>query len=198
MTTNDTGAGAQDTGARPVTDATDQGLVRVRLLGLPLAVQARAQEHTDELIRELTLVGEQMRQQGNHAGLPARLVTLVEQLTAEYSAFTGEQEQQVAEAATAGRPTIDLDYRVPASTAAAARALEEILDEADEYCRAGQHLLTLPTPPDLVVYRRWFLEQFVAQIGGGQAVTYAQFLELDAASSASSHSPSHTAAATRR
>src|SRR4051812_48403301 len=133
MTSNDTGAGAQANGARQVTDATDEGLVTVRLLGLPLPVLARAQEHSDELIRELTLVGEQMRQQGDHAGLPARLVTLVEQLTAEYSAFTGEQEQQLAEATAAGRPTIDLDYRVPASTAAAARALEVILDEADDY-----------------------------------------------------------------
>jgi hypothetical protein len=190
MTSDTTGAGAQDTGARPVTDATEQGLVTVRLLGLPLPVQARAQEHSDELIRELTLVGEQMRQQGNHAGLPARLVTLVEQLTAEYSAFTGEQEQQVAEAAAAGRPTIDLDYRVPASTAEAVQALEAILDEADEYCRAGQHLLTLPTPPDLVVYRRWFLDQFARQIRGGQPLSYAEYVERETAS--------RTAAATRR
>jgi hypothetical protein len=195
MTSEHTGAGAQSTGARPITDARsitearDESLVTVRLLGLPLAVQARAQEHSDELIRELTLVGEQMRQQGNHAGLPARLVTLIEQLTAQYSAFTGEQEQQVAQATAAGRPTIDLDYRVPASTAEAVRALGTILDEADEYCRAGEHLLTLPTPPDLVVYRRWFLDQFERQIGGEEPVSYARYVQSDGASRTAATTP---------
>jgi hypothetical protein len=176
MTSSNTGAGQQN-GARPISDATQAGLVTVRLLGLPVQVQARAQEHSDELVRELTLVGEQMRQQGNHGDLPARLVTLVEQLTAEYSGFTGDQEQALTDAASAGRPTVDLTYRIPPSTSAAARALEDILDEADEYCRAGKHLLTLPTPPDLVTYRHWFLDQFVDQISGAEPVSWAEYLE---------------------
>jgi hypothetical protein len=141
-------------------------LVTVSLLRLPVPLQARAEEHSAELTRELMLIGEQMRQQGDHAGLPARLVTLVEQLTAEYSVFTGEQEQQIADAIAAGDEAIDLTYRVPSSVGAAARALDEILDEADEYCRAGEHLLTLPTPPDLVAYRRWFLDEFSRQAAG--------------------------------
>jgi hypothetical protein len=177
MTGKNTGARQQRNGARPISDATDAGLVTVQMLGLPLAMQARAQEHSDELVRELTLVGEQMRQQGNHGDLPARLVTLVEQLTEEYSAFTGDQEQLVADAAAAGKPTVDLTYRIPRSTSAAARALEAILDEADEYCRAGEHLLTLPTPPDLVTYRHWFLDQFVEQIAGAQPVSWAEYVE---------------------
>jgi hypothetical protein len=41
-----------------------------------------------------------------------------------------------------------------------------MLDEADEFCRQGKHLLTLATPPDLRRYRQWFLGEFVAQIGG--------------------------------
>jgi hypothetical protein len=154
---------------------TDVELVRIRMLGLPLALQGRAQEHSDELTRELMLIGEQMRQQGDHAGLPARLVALIEQLTAEYSAFTGEQEQQVANAMAAGAETIDLVYDVPASVAAAAHALIEILSEADEYCRAGEHLLTLPTPPDLVRYREWFLSEFVQQVAGDEPVPFAEY-----------------------
>jgi hypothetical protein len=153
----------------------DVQLARIRLVGLPLAVQARAQEHSDELTRELMLIGEQMRQQGDHAGLPARLVGLIEQLTAEYSAFTGEQEQQVANAMAAGAETIDLDYEVPSSVADAAHALIDILAEADDYCRAGEHLLTLPTPPDLVTYREWFLEEFVRQVAGHPPIPFAQF-----------------------
>lgn len=147
-------------------------LVTVRLLALPVSLQARAQEHADELTRELTLIGERMRQRGDHAGLPARLVSLVEQLTAEYSMFTGEQEQQVADAVASGAATIDLTYQVPASVAVAARALSDILDEADDYCRAGEHLLTLPTPDDLLTYRRWFLDAFTDQIAGAEPVPY--------------------------
>jgi hypothetical protein len=152
-------------------------LVMVRLIGLPVLLQARAQEHADELTRELTLIGEQMRQRGDHAGLPTRLVSLVEQLTAEYSMFTGEQEQQVADALASGAVTIDLTYQVPASVAVAARALSDILDEADDYCRAGEHLLTLPTPDDLLVYRRWFLDAFTDQIAGAEPVPYPAYVD---------------------
>jgi len=188
MTANDTGPGSSanqepnhnpsqdsNTGPRTDGDATGVDLVTVRLLGLPVAVQARAQEHTDELTRELLLIAEQMRQQGDHAGLPARLVALIEQLTGAYSAFTGEQERQLADAMATGVERIDLTYSVPADVADAAKALEDILEEADEYCRAGQHLLTLPTPPDLVRYRRWFLEQFVDQVVGARPVSFADY-----------------------
>jgi hypothetical protein len=41
-----------------------------------------------------------------------------------------------------------------------------MLDEADEYCRRGEHLLTLETPPELVRFRRWYLQEFVNQIAG--------------------------------
>ncbi len=150
-------------------------LVTVRLLGLPVQLQARAEEHSAELTRELMLIGEQMRQQDDHAGLPARLVALVEQLSTEYSPFTGEQEQQLADAAARGTETIDLAYRVPASVGGAARALDDILDEADEYCRAGQHLLTLPTPDDLIAYRRWFLDQFIDQTAGHEPVPFSAY-----------------------
>ena len=157
----------------PATPAEE--LVTIEVLGLPVAVQARAQEHSDELIRELMLIGEQMRQSGDHAGLPARLVSLVEQLTGQYTPFTGEQEQQLADAVASGAATVDLVYRVPASVGDAARALDEILAEADDYCRAGEHLLTLPTPPDLVRYRQWFLDQFTQQVDGAEPVSFADY-----------------------
>jgi len=192
MTTKDTGPGSaanqgpnqgvnqgSNEGQGPATgtdgDAGQIELVTVQLLGLPVGLQARAQEHSDELTRELTLIGEQMRQRGDHAGLPVRLVALVEELTGAYSAFTGDQEQQLAHAKATGVETIDLTYSVPAQVGDAAKALDDILDEADEYCRAGKHLLTLPTPPDLVRYRRWFLDQFVDQVVGARPVSFADY-----------------------
>jgi hypothetical protein len=146
-----------------------------QVLGLPIAVQARAQEQADELTRELTLIGEQLRQEGNTRELPARLVDLIEQLSRQYSTFTGEQEQQLADAVARGDASIDLTYQVPVSAAGAAQALSDILDEADDYCRAGEHLLTLATPEDLVVYRRWFLSQFTDQAAGRPPVAWDEY-----------------------
>lgn len=157
----------------------DIPLVSVRLLELPLDLQSRSQEHSDELTREMTLVAEQMRQQGDSGGLPLRLVELIATLTEQYSMFTLEQEQQIAAALRAGQETIDLDYRVPASAAEAATAVGAIFDEADDYCQAGQHLLTLATPPELVAYRKWYLQQFVDQIAGAEPVPWPRYRSLN-------------------
>ena len=40
-----------------------------------------------------------------------------------------------------------------------------MLDEADESCTRGDHLLTLATPEELR-FRCWFIGEFVAQING--------------------------------
>jgi hypothetical protein len=88
-----------------------------------------------------------LRQQTNTAELPVRLIALVEQVTGRYSAFTAEQERQLAEATVAGAETIDLTYRIPSTAAEVAQAIGDILDEADDYCRGGRYLLTLAHPP---------------------------------------------------
>lgn len=152
-------------------------LITVQVLGLPIGVQVEAQQQSDELTRELMLVAEQMRQRGSSAELPVRFVELVSTLSSRYAIFTAEQEAQLNAAIAAGEPTIDLTYTVPVSAAAAAGALGAILDEADEYCRQGQLLLTLATPERLVAYRRWFLDQFVDQAAGAAPVAWVDSAE---------------------
>jgi hypothetical protein len=171
-------------GAPPVEETTaaaaHDDLVTIRIIGMPIAVQARAQEHADELTRELTLIGAQLREEGNIRDLPALLVSLIEQLNARYSRFTTEQEQLLAEATARGDDTIDLTYQLPAAAAAHAQELGALLDQADVYCRTGRHLLTLATPDDLVAFRRWYLSQFIDQVAGQPPVpwdTYPQRAE---------------------
>ena len=41
-----------------------------------------------------------------------------------------------------------------------------MLEEADDYCRRGDHLLTLATPEEERRFRRWFIGEFVDQIEG--------------------------------
>ena len=150
-------------------------LLTVHVLGLPVDVQRRAQQQNEGLTRELTLIAEQLRRQGAVGDLPVRLVELVEQLGHQYGGMSEAQEQQLEDAGLSGAETIDLTYRLPPSVADAARALGHMLDEADEYCREGKHLLTLATPPDLLAYRRWFLSQFTEQAAGHPPVPWSEF-----------------------
>jgi hypothetical protein len=151
-------------------------LVTVQIVDLPVDVHVQAQQHGDEVSRELMLVAEQMHQRGDTAGLPRRFVELVNALSHRYSMFTAEQEQQLNAAIESGRPNVSLTYTVPASAAEAAAGLGDILDEVDQYCRDGKLLLALETPAPLVSYRRWFLEQFVNQAAGQPPVAWPDYV----------------------
>jgi hypothetical protein len=159
---------------------TSEGLHTVQVIGLPIAVQVRAQEHADELTRELTLIGAQLRQEGNVRELPTLLLSLIEEFGHHYSSFTVEQEQLLADAMERGDDTIDLTYQVRSSAGAAAQSLAEVLDQADAYCSSGRHLLTLATPDDLVTYRRWFLSQFTNQVTGLPPISWDEYVRQHA------------------
>ena len=135
-------------------------LVTVRILGLPLDVMQRSAEHSDELLREFALI----REEGSEH-VPARLLALVEELRGRFGSFSEGARQSMQAALERGEETIDLSYEVPPAVAAAARQLGALLDEADDFCRAGD-LLTLATLPEGVAFRRWYLEEFQRQVDG--------------------------------
>jgi hypothetical protein len=156
-------------------------LRRVEIVGLPIAEHARTQEHSAELVREMYLMAQQLHDEptpqtmAEHP-LPARLLDLVNELGQRFAGFTTAQDLRLTEAINAGLPSIDLVYELPLAAAEAAQHLSDIFDEADEFCLAGQHLLTLATPPDLVAYRRWFLSEIIGQLGGGSPSSWPEFL----------------------
>lgn len=152
----------------------DGDLVDVRLLELPVDVWSLTQQHTDELLREFTLMTSSAPdgEDPSHE-VPRRLLELVEVLTASYSDASDEPRRRLFAAAEAGQTVIDeLRYRVPPEVGEASLTLGAMLDEADDYCRAGQHLLTLATPPDLVRFRQWYLGEFAAQVHGRPPVPW--------------------------
>jgi hypothetical protein len=157
-----------------VTDLSSD-LIPVALLRVPVPLWARSQEHTDELLREFTLIAARLHDQPGSAEVPVRLVELIEELTRQYGGLNTNQEHRLAEADAAGVAEIDLTYLVPMEVAEASKALGAILDEADDYCRAGQHLLTLATPPELVRFRRWFLDEFVSQLTGAAPTLFPDY-----------------------
>lgn len=147
-------------------NADEERWVTVRLLNLPLDLHVRSAEHSADLQREFVLIHERMQATGEPPSVPHRFVELVDTLSARYADLGREQEEELEAAVARGERSIDLTFRVPAHTADAVGTIGELLDDADEYCRQGRHLLTLATPPDLIAYRRWYLDEFARQIAG--------------------------------
>lgn len=147
----------------------------VRLLRLPIALHASSQEHGAELMREMYLVAQQVHESGP-SHLPIRLIALVEELGNRFGGMTTAQDQQIEAAIAADVDEIDVVYRMPRDAADASRHLGDVLEEVDEFCRQGKHLLTLATPEHLLHYRRWYLGQFVAQLADRPATSWPAYL----------------------
>lgn len=150
------------------------GLVEVWLLGFPVDVQARAEEHHEELLREFSHIAHSDVETSER--IPDRLLALVARLRAQYEPFTGSARSEIEDARAAGRTRLDVRYVVPPEVKDVAAHLSAELDEADRFCRAGD-LLTLATPPEIVRFRRWFLEQFSRQIDGGSPTSWDEYGE---------------------
>lgn len=150
-------------------------LVAVHLQKLPVSLWAQSQEHSDELLREFLLIASERNRPHLSHEIPGRLTALIDELTGRYGEFSAENAQRLADAAAAGVDSIDLDYLLPVSAATAADHLCELLDEADDYCRTGQHLLTLATPDRLVQFRRWFLGEISWQVAGRPPIPWPDY-----------------------
>ena len=150
-------------------------LVEVRLLQVPVPLWARTQQLTDELLREFALAAAQADDEQAHH-LPGRLTALIDRLTARFDGVSTAQEEQLFAAAAAGQEVLDeLVFLVPPAAAPASRELGDLLEEADAYCRDGQHLLTLAAPEDVVRFRRWYLWSFLQQVDGAAPVAWPDY-----------------------
>jgi len=142
---------------------TEPELMEVRLIGVPLDVQLQANAHYDALMREFELIRQSDAAAG---GVPARLLDLVDELSTRFAAF-GEQPRALVEAERErGGTSVDLVFEVPQDITEACKRLLALLDEADAYCSAGEHLVTLSSPPAVRAYREWFLREFIEQSDG--------------------------------
>ena len=148
------------------------GFVNVRILGVPLALYREAAEHSDELQREFALI--LLTPEGHEASVPARLLRLMGDLETRFGQFRDAQREELLAALDRGEGHADLIYRLPPEAKEAAATLSTMLDEADAYCRAGEHLLTLATGPGPLAFRRWFLSEFVAQVDGAAPTPWAE------------------------
>ncbi|HEX7166356.1 MAG TPA: hypothetical protein VF230_05175 [Acidimicrobiales bacterium] len=149
----------------------DGELVEVHLRGFPVVVHRRASEHQQELQREFQLI--LIGAADGPIDVPKRLFELIDVVTTRFAGVSDPQTREIEEADLKGVETIDdLIYRVPPATSAACVALSRMLDECDDYCREGGALLTLSSPDEALAYRRWYLGEFVAQLGGHRPLAW--------------------------
>jgi hypothetical protein len=141
----------------------DDELVEVHLLRYPLRVGRRASEHYEEVFRELALLAD--TQPPAPDSLPSRMLALVGDLGRRYPRQQAHEEERDA-ALRAGETSRHMVIRVGASMVEGTKALDALLDETDDLCRAGT-LLTLGPPQGVVAFRRWYLEQCTTQLQGG-------------------------------
>lgn len=170
---------AQSPGSSCATGSTGSPeMVTVSILEIPVQIWSRTQEHAEELLREFALIASQIRRGGEHRDIPLRLTQLVETLTAEFGGLNDDEEQVLAEAAEAGEEVVaELVFQVPPAAAPAARELATMLDEADAFCLDGRHLLAMVSPPDVVQFRNWYLDEFSRQIAGESPRSWPRYLE---------------------
>jgi hypothetical protein len=140
-----------------------QPLHEVRLLGVPVQVLAAARQHHDDLMREFAVLA--VSEQNLGSSVPQRLLALTEILGSRYGAAASRPDSALDEAVQRGEHTLDLTYLVPAEVVEAADQLEMLMAQADEFC-CTEHMLTLPRPPLLVQFARWYLDEFRRQING--------------------------------
>jgi hypothetical protein len=155
-----------------MTETANLELRKIRIIGVPVHLWAKSQEHVQDLLREFAFI--QASPSDAHP-VPGRLIDVIDTVTAGYSGFSGKQTAQLAEAAGAGVESLDLEYEVPVEVGPVAKLLGDVLDEADEFCRQGKHLLTLATPPDCLAYRQWYLGEFINQLNGDEPVSWPEW-----------------------
>jgi hypothetical protein len=140
--------------------------ITVELLRYPLRMYVRSRAHFEELVREFQLVGVGEEAGETERPVPQRLLELVDKVTKQYAGRVEAIEAVRAEAIERGETSMDLSYELPVEAAAVIGQLRDLLAECDEFCRRGEYLLTLATPPDIVAFREWNIGEILGQIEG--------------------------------
>ncbi|HET6818690.1 MAG TPA: SpoIIE family protein phosphatase [Mycobacteriales bacterium] len=144
-------------------DEPDAGEQRFEVVlgDVPTDLLLEAKAHIDNLVREFSLAG--AAGDGPAAELPDHLVRLITTVVHGFSDARDAIKRQALAAARDGAVRTRLVLSLPLSAADAGEAYLAALDDADEYSRAAR-LLTLETPPDHRLFRRWYVNAVVQQL----------------------------------
>lgn len=120
------------------------------------------QRHQEDMLREFALIAFS-HERGDGQAVPARLLELVTDLRARFSASRGALIDEMEKASREGADTITVTISLPVAAAASVQATCAVFEEADAYCRSGD-LLTLAASPEVAELRRRLCAEIVAQL----------------------------------
>jgi hypothetical protein len=166
-----------DVAAAPASSGADEIVVEV--LGVPLRSLAEFRRHYRELRREVRLLA--LAHESDYP-LARDLSDLFGSLDRELRDRLPDHE--VHRALDEGAETTDLRTTLPRSSAPAVGRLVDLLDLADEFCRA-ERLLSLARSPEQQAFQRWFLTEFVRQGRGEPPLAWQDAAVSEPQSSAS-------------
>ena len=154
-----------------------EDLFELRLLQVPLALRERSRQHGADLLREMELISLGRAAGTTHHELPQRLLELAQELERVYGPYVGANTDDLDAALDRGDDTMtEVVYRLPRSSLALVQHVDDILREVDDYLRAGQELLTLAPPADVVAYRQWVSSEIRRQAAGEPPTPWPAFL----------------------
>jgi PAS domain S-box-containing protein len=144
-----------------------EGIVQVRLLGVPLLVHAAWQQHVEAVLREYLLAtldeGTGEEAIALHAEASDALALLAEHLPRPD--LGGGIEQMMAAALDPAASSADATVPVPVDSLAHFASLGRALDDAVS-AALRDVFLTPPTQPELQAFRRWVCSQVEQQSKG--------------------------------
>lgn len=140
----------------------DDTIHEIRLLNMPVRLLASGRQHHDELMHEFAVLAVSLE---NRDSVPARMLEMIDTLGTRYGRAADRPDSLVDEAIARGEDVIDLTYQVPAHVVEAADALEQMMDEADDFCR-NEQMLTLGRSDVQKRFAKWYLEEFRRQVNG--------------------------------
>jgi anti-sigma regulatory factor (Ser/Thr protein kinase) len=148
------------TAAEPDPTEPDVDLVPVSILGIPVSAYVASTRHYRELRREIRLLA--LAHQDDYP-LAKNLSDLFSSMEPPARAQVGAPQLEAAIAA--GQDTVDLQLTLPRGIVAKVDLFIEMLDLADEFCRA-ERLLSLARTPEGREFQTWVLRELVRQAQG--------------------------------
>lgn len=127
-------------------------------------VLIESEEHQAGLIREFRLIAIGHASSEDGSQIPRRLADLIVEVLADYK---GVQEQNLDAAHAAlerGDRLVRLEMLLPTAAMLAIERIHDALEKADQFCRRGDGLLTMPASDEVRAARRWFVEEARRQL----------------------------------
>lgn len=141
----------------------------VALVDFPVARFLQMQEQHDAMQREFALIALREDDDDAQVDIPPRLRALAEEMQRGESGGDPFREG-VATAVETGDVVATLELRIPFATLRWTEDALMLFEEGDDFSRSG-HLLTPPSPPEVVEFRRWLVGELIRQVRDGATPT---------------------------